>query len=163
MTEKQPSRFGPVGYEGYRVKVRLVRENVDEYDPVKLMNSKDVYQFMRDIKDNDRESFYSIHLDSKNTVISCEEVARGSGSACTVHPREVYKAAILSSAQAMVLVHNHPSGDPVPSPDDHAIIKKLYDCGELLGIKVHDSIIVGDDSYYSFADNGQLKGSKDLA
>jgi DNA repair protein RadC len=154
---RKPSKFGDTGYEGYKVSVKLVREGVEEYDPVYISNSRDVYEFIQDIEDNDRESFYSIHLDNKNKIISCEEVSRGGAASATVHPREVFKAALLTSAQGLVLVHNHPSGDSTPSPEDLAVSRRLYDCGELLGINVLDSVIVGNGSYYSFGDRKQLK------
>ena len=153
---RHPSKFSTTGYEGYKVSLKLVREGIEEYDPVYLSNSEDVYEFMQEIEDNDRESFYSIHLDSKNKIMSCEEVSRGGGASTTVCPREVFKAAVLTSAQGLVFVHNHPSGDPRPSPEDLAVSRKLYDCGELLGIKVFDSVIVGKGSYYSLGDNKQL-------
>jgi hypothetical protein len=73
----QPSRFSKSGYKGYKASVKLVRDGIEEYDPVKLSNSGDVYEFMHDLEDNDRECFYSIHLDSKYKVMSCEETFKG--------------------------------------------------------------------------------------
>ena len=158
--ERRFSSFGSSGYQGYKIGLRLVREGLEDYEPVTLSSSRQVYEFMREIEENDRESFYSIHLDGRNKVISCEEVAKGSGGSCPVSPKEVYKAALLTSAQAVIFVHNHPTGDPVPSTQDCDISQTLYDCGQLLGIKVLDNVIIGSGSYYSFADRGELKGKE---
>ncbi|MDT8444359.1 MAG: JAB domain-containing protein [Desulfuromonadales bacterium] len=80
----------------------------------------------------------------------------GSLNASIVHPREVYKAALLSSAAAVIFIHNHPSGDTAPSREDIEITKRLKDAGELLGIRVLDHLIVGEAGYYSFANDGIL-------
>jgi DNA repair protein RadC len=133
-----------------------VREGLEEYEPLPLCSSKDVYEFMRGLENLDREVFYSIHVDGRNNVLSCEEVAKGCQSSCPVHPREVYKAALLSAAEAVIFVHNHPSGDPAPSIQDRELTARLYECGELLGIKVLDSVIIGRGKYYSMADTGEL-------
>lgn len=77
-------------------------------------------------------------------------------SAALVHPREVFKAAILANAAALILVHNHPSGDPEPSAEDRAITERLKQAGELLGIRVLDHVVIGDDKFRSFAEEGLL-------
>ena len=92
-----------------------------------------------------RESFYAIHLDTKNRILCLDQVSVGSLSASIVHPREVFKSALLSSAAGMVFVHNHPSGDPTPSAEDHKIHRRLIEAGELLGIRVLDHLIIGRD------------------
>ncbi len=80
----------------------------------------------------------------------------GSLDSAVVHPREVFKPAILSNAAALIFGHNHPSGDPAPSSEDRAMTARLVECGKLLGIQVLDHIIVGDGRHYSFADDGAL-------
>ena len=91
-----------------------------------------------------------ILLDVKNKVISIPEISRGGLSSSIVHPREVFKEAIRRSSAAMILVHNHPSGDPTPSADDISITKKLIKTGRIIGIKVIDHIIIAGDKYLSF-------------
>jgi len=83
-------------------------------------------------------------------------VSQGSLNSCPVHPREVYKPALLASASSVIFVHSHPSGDSNPSESDRAITNKLKEVGELLGIEVLDHVIVGRGEFYSFADKGEL-------
>jgi DNA repair protein RadC len=153
---KRRSLFDGSAYKGYRVSIKLVRESLEEYEPVRLEGPEDVYSFMKELQDSDRERFYSLFLDGRNTVISCEEVSSGSPNTTIVHPREVFKSAFLCSSTAVIFVHNHPSGDPEPSFDDKAVTGRLYQCGDLLGIDVLDSIIIGNGSYYSFEEKGLM-------
>lgn len=91
----------------------------------------------------DREEFHVLLLSTKNTRLKICQVSRGSLNASVVEPREVFKDAITASAAGMILLHNHPSGDPTPSSEDIAITRRLVKAGELLGIAVHDHIILG--------------------
>jgi DNA repair protein RadC len=111
---------------------------------------------MKDIQNLDREKFYAIHLDTKNQVIGIDEVSSGTLNQSLLHPREVFKSAILNSAAAIILAHNHPSGDTLPSQDDRITVGRLYQCGELLGIEVFDSLIIGHDCYYSAKESGEF-------
>ena len=107
--------------------------------------------------DADRESFAVFHLSARNHIVGVEIVSTGSLVASIVHPREVFKAAILANSVSIILVHNHPSGDPSPSREDLAVTRCLVAAGELLGITVLDHVIVGGcDAAYSFADHGSL-------
>jgi DNA repair protein RadC len=153
---RKKSLFDGQSYKGYRVSVKLVREGRRRHKPAMISRPEDVYDFMSSLKDSGRERFYSLHLDSRNNVLNCEEVACGSISSIAVYPREVFKSAILSSSKSLILVHNHPSGDPSPSSYDVDMTKKLYECGELMGIDILDSVIIGDHSYYSFRESGLL-------
>jgi DNA repair protein RadC len=92
------------------------------------------------------ESFYVATLNSKNKLISLQEVSRGSLNASIVEPREVFRLAILDGAASVIVAHNHPSGDPAPSSEDIAVTRRLVKAGELIGISVHDHIIVGHPS-----------------
>ena len=150
------SHFNEGDYRGYRVSLRLIRDEDRDYQPRALNCSKDVYEFFKDIEDLDRESFYCAHLDQKNRVISCEEVSKGTVSASLVHPREVYKAAVLSSAASIISAHNHPSGDPTPSREDREITRRLSEAGRLLGIPLLDSVIIGHGRYHSTKDAGEI-------
>ncbi|MBN2565972.1 MAG: DNA repair protein RadC [Candidatus Eisenbacteria bacterium] len=151
----QESRFEGGTYRGYRVYIRLVR-NSRRYRPRQLCGPHEVYHFMRDLQSLDREVFYCLHLDARNQLVSCEEVSKGTANASLVAPREVYKAAILSSANSIIVAHNHPSGDPTPSSDDREIIDRLYQAGDLLGISLVDSVIIGHDRYHSMREGGEL-------
>jgi len=91
----------------------------------------------------DREDFRVLLLNTKNALLRVADVSRGSLNASIVEPREVFKDAIAASAAGLILVHNHPSGDPTPSAEDIAITKRLVKAGELLGISVHDHVILG--------------------
>jgi len=100
---------------------------------------------------NNRESFWRLDLNYRNQLIGCEEVSKGHMSGSLVHPREVYKGAILSSAAAIIIAHNHPSGDPEPSTEDESVTTRLKEAGQLLGISLLDHIIVGSGCYWSMA------------
>jgi DNA repair protein RadC len=102
------------------------------------------------------EVFAVLLLSTKHQVIAYHEVSRGTLDTSLVHPREVFKAAILANASTVVLAHNHPSGNPTPSPEDHQITKRLARAGELLGIHVLDHVVVGDSGYVSFRERGLL-------
>ena len=122
---------------------------------VRFTASSEVAKTFDFLKAETQESFWALHLDAKNRPLCYQQVSVGSLTASIVHPREVFKTALLSSASSVLFVHNHPSGDPAPSREDHELTKRLKDGGELLGLRVLDHIIVGDD-YYSFADHGEI-------
>jgi DNA repair protein RadC len=102
------------------------------------------------------ESFFALLLDGRHRLIAEYEVSRGTLTASLVHPREVFREAIRSAAAALVLVHNHPSGDPKPSGEDRAVTKRLQDVGCLVGIEVLDHVIVAEGGFHSFREVGDL-------
>ena len=107
--------------------------------------------------DLDREVFGILVVDTRNRVTAMHIVSIGSLNRSLVHPREVFKAAILSSAAAVIAFHNHPSGDPSPSREDIALTKRLVDAGELLGIQVLDHLVLGDEgAFVSFKERNLL-------
>ena len=120
-----------------------------------LKSSAAVFELFRFLQQETKEHMFSLHLDSKNHLLCVELVSVGSLNASIVHPREVFKSVLLSNAAALILVHNHPSGDPIPSQEDHDITKRLKEASELLGIRLLDHIIIGE-TCYSFADCGTL-------
>ena len=154
--ELKESCFDGYEYKGYKVRTKLVIEGHKEYKPLKLSSSSDVYSTFKKLVESDKEKFYSIFLDPKNKVIGVDMVSQGSMDSSPVHPREVYKSALLASAANVIFVHGHPSGDPEPSYSDKEITKILRQAGELLQITVLDHVIVGLDRFYSFADKGEL-------
>ncbi len=111
---------------------------------------------MEQMRHLDREHFVALLLDTKNQVLYQETISVGSLNASIVHPRELFKQAIKKSAAAVILVHNHPSGDPNPSAEDLAITIRLVEVGELLGISVLDHIIIGDQKHYSLKREGKM-------
>jgi len=111
---------------------------------------------MEELADCDREKFICLHLNTRNAVIAYDVVSIGTLSSSLVHPREVFKAAILSNSAALILCHNHPSGDPTPSADDIALTKRLVKAGNLLGIDVLDHVIVGGSSFVSSKERGLM-------
>lgn len=104
----------------------------------------------------DREHFVILMLNTKHAVIAKKVVSIGHLNASLVHPRELFKDVIKKSSAAVILVHNHPSGDPTPSEDDIRVTQRLCEAGRLLGISVLDHIVIGDKSYVSFREQGLI-------
>jgi DNA repair protein RadC len=106
------------------------------------------------LRDASKELFLVLLLDSKNGIRGEVELTRGTLNASLVHPREVYKAAIDRLAASIIVVHNHPSGNPEPSHEDLEITRQLSEAGKIIGIPIHDHIIVAGDTYTSLAERG---------
>ncbi len=123
---------------------------------VKFSSSDQVFKVVSDLKSMDVETFLCLHLDSKNTIKALQVVSIGSLSSSLVHPREVFRSAILNGAAGVIFAHNHPSGDPAPSKEDVDITKRLCEVGKLIGIRCLDHVIVGQGRYFSFADQGLI-------
>lgn len=122
-----------------------------------LRSSEDVFRDFRDrLEREKREIFYVVLLTNKNRKIREVRISEGSLTSALVHPREVYNPVIRESAAAVIFVHNHPSGDPAPSPEDLEITRRLKEVGEVMGVRVLDHIVIGRDRYYSFSDRGVL-------
>ncbi len=125
--------------------------------PPRIEGPADLYRLLKPLlAHQDREHFYTVLLSTKNHVMAVELVSVGSLSASLVHPREVFKPAILRSAAAIAVAHNHPSGVADPSPEDQEFTRRLARAGELLGIRVLDHLIVCDESYVSLREAGHL-------
>jgi DNA repair protein RadC len=108
------------------------------------------------LRDARKERFLAVLLDGKNRVLRDERISEGSLTSSLVHPREVFAPAIRESASALVFVHNHPSGDPEPSPEDVDVTRRLCAVGELIGIRVLDHVVIGDGAFVSFLDRGLI-------
>lgn len=141
-----------------RATVRLVRERAPEPYRRALRGTADAVAFLSDLRALDREHFEALHLDGRNCVIARETISVGTSNEALVQPREVFRAALLTGAAALIVAHNHPSGDPAPSAEDIETTRKLRDAGELIGVRVFDHVILaaGGASYYSFAESGLL-------
>jgi DNA repair protein RadC len=118
--------------------------------------SEVVPALMTILQDEPAEVFAILCLSTKYRVIAYHEVSRGTIDSTLVHPREVFKAALLAHAAAIIAVHQHPSGDPTPSRDDFDVTKRLAAAGDLLGIRLLDHLIIGDGRFCSFKELGQL-------
>ncbi|MEW6115685.1 MAG: JAB domain-containing protein [Nitrospirota bacterium] len=114
---------------------------------MKIRNAADVYQTMQFLELEDRENVYLLHLNAKKDLIEKELISRGTLTNSLIHPREVFRKAIRNSAYAVILVHNHPSGDPSPSKKDIEITKRLIEVGELVGIPLLAHIIIALNVY----------------
>ncbi|MGA7826962.1 MAG: DNA repair protein RadC [Geobacteraceae bacterium] len=110
--------------------------------------------FHYSFRDRCKEYFVVLLLDGKNRIIREVQISEGSLNQSIVHPREVFNPAVRDSAAAVILIHNHPSGDPTPSREDREITRRLKEAGELMGVTVLDHIIIGDGRYLSFTSQG---------
>lgn len=133
------------------VRVQLVKEHaVDYYVGSSIGHPDELAAVTRAVLAGaDREHFVVLHLNTKNKVVSLEVIAVGTLSAVLVHPREVFKGALLANANAIALAHNHPSGDPTPSEGDTQLTQRLIAAGNMLDIPVLDHIILGSDTFVS--------------
>ena len=119
----------------------------------KIETPKDVFNlFKNELGDKKKEHFKLLSLNSRNKLISIDDISIGTLNASLAHPREIFLAAIKHSAASIILVHNHPSGDPTPSKDDIEITKRIVEAGKILGIEVLDHIIITKTKVFSFKD-----------
>jgi len=122
-----------------------------------VRSSRDVVEIVGDeLRLCDEERFKILLLDTKNKLIRDETVSVGTLNASLVHPREVFRSAIRASSAAVIVCHNHPSGDCRPSGEDRATTHRIKEAGELVGIRLLDHVIIGDGGYYSFKDDDTL-------
>ena len=119
-----------------------------------ISSAKSVFDLMNEkLNEQKQENFIVIHLNNRNYYIKEELITKGVLDASIIDAREVFKSAIRNSASRVILVHNHPSGDPQPSKEDIEVTKRLIDAGELLGITVLDHIIIGNNKFWSWREN----------
>ena len=134
-----------------------VKEETSNYlrPHMRYTSASQVHETFSFLQGETKEYFICLHCDGKNRIICCDMVSQGSLNQAIVHPREVFKTALLSSAAAILLIHNHPTGDTTPSSEDREVTRRLQEAGTLLGIKVLDHIIIGED-YFSFVEGGLM-------
>lgn len=158
--EGAAGRARPVYMKAKRVNIislKLVRESSLLYRPGRIRGPEDAFELVRNIlEDADREIFMVIYLNTKNEPTAIHTVSVGTLNTSLVHPREVFKAAVMVNAASLILAHNHPSGDSEASREDIDITRKLAEAGNILGIQVIDHIIVGSGGYRSLKDAGML-------
>ena len=134
-----------------KVKVTLVREASTE--GYSIRSGADIARMVRGfIGDDPREVVAAVYLDSKHKPIALHQVSVGTVDASLAAPREVFGPAVALAATAVVIAHNHPSGDPTPSAEDRAVTERMRAAGELLGITLLDHVVIGTQRYYSFAE-----------
>ncbi len=140
-----------------RIIASYVREKDVPYVADPARDPEAVVRQFKYLESRDREEFVTLHLDKGNRPLCWDRVSMGSLSETSVHPREVFKTALLSGASAIIFIHNHPSGRIEPSPEDRNITSKLLEAGKILEIKVLDHLIIGgDSSYFSFREHGLI-------
>ena len=141
-----------------RFDVRLVRDGrVATMEPTIIRRPEDTLPVLEaELSELGYEKFIALALNTKNHVTAVLPVSSGSLNASIVHPRELFQRAILANCASLILAHNHPSGDPAPSPEDIALTRKLIDAGLLLDIPVLDHIVLGYGCYVSFKERGLL-------
>lgn len=135
---------------------RRMNRKVASLIGTKLNTPLKVFEFYKSRINDDQEQFYCIYLDASKKVIEEKLLFIGTVNYSLVHPRDVFKEAYLLNATSIICVHNHPSGDVKPSTEDINLTTRLKEIGMLLGIRVIDHIIIGDDKYYSFLENGKI-------
>lgn len=139
-----------------RLRVFVVREPA-RARKVAVTDAATVWRLFREMAEEwDREHFLSVALDGKGRAIGYEEVSVGTLTASLVHPREIFKSLFLVNAVSFILVHNHPSGDPTPSPEDVSLTARLRSVADIHGIKLLDHVILGQGRYASMMECGQL-------
>ncbi len=123
----------------------------------KLHSPENIYKYLKsELEMKTQEHFLALYLNTKGELIKKETLFIGSLNASLIHPREIFKHAVLNSAAAIIICHNHPSGDPTPSKQDIDITKLIYKNSLMMDIELLDHIIVGKDRYYSFKEKGQI-------
>lgn len=139
------------------VKIKMCKEGCIMYGARKISSPSDVVNLIRDYMDNsDREQFIIIAVDTKNQPTAINTCSIGTLNTSLVHPREVFKMAILANSNSIILAHNHPSGDVSPSKEDISITNRLKEAGSIIGINVLDHLIIGFENYLSFKEKSLL-------
>ena len=139
------------------VSIKMVKESSFLYQTRQILSPKDASEMIKEqLEGLDREQFIIACLNTKNEPTNITVVSVGSLNKAIVHPREVFKTAILSNAASIMAFHNHPSGETTPSQQDIQLTSRLYEAGELLGIKLLDHLIIGDGTFTSLKEKGYL-------
>ena len=139
------------------VSIKMVKESSFLYQTRQILSPKDAYEMIKEqLEGLDREQFIIACLNTKNEPTNISVVSVGTLNKAIVHPREVFKTAILSNAASIMAFHNHPSGETTPSQQDIQLTQRLVEAGELLGIKLLDHLIIGDGTFTSLKEKGYL-------
>lgn len=141
-------------------RVVLVKEKVGRYElPRKIGSPEDAYEAITtitNVQEEAQEVFGILILNTKNKIVAVHEISRGTLNSSMIHPREVFKPAVIHNAATIICFHNHPSGDTEPSNEDIEITNRLIEAGEIIGVRILDHIIVGDGEYVSLKEKGVM-------
>lgn len=136
---------------------KRINNKVDSINDIKFNNPDIIYEYYKNrLKTLKQEYFYAIYLDSSKKIIKEKLLFMGTINQSIVHPREVFKEAYICDATSIICVHNHPSGNIFPSKEDISLTNKLKEIGKMFGVTIDDHIIIGNDKYYSFYENGDM-------
>lgn len=137
---------------------RRISTQIDSINNVKFTNPEVIFEYYKHkLTGKKQEHFYAIYLDTSKKIIKEQLLFKGTINQSIVHPREVFKEAYLCDASSIICIHNHPSGNILPSKEDLKITNKLVEIGLIFGISITDHLIIGNNKYYSFYENGDLK------
>ena len=135
---------------------RYLKSRLKKTNPI--TNAKALFDYLyHAMRDKHQEQFKALFLDAKNRIMHIETLSKGTLTASSIYPREVVRKGLEQNAAAMIFAHNHPSGDPKPSKEDFAITQQLLFACKLMGIVVHEHLIIGNNEYYSFSDQGHIQ------
>lgn len=152
--------LGPKNIFGIKL-IRAVSERYLKTKSLKknpIRSSKELFDYLhKSLRGRKREIFKVVFLDAQNRVRAIEDMFRGTLTASSVYPREVVRSALKHDAAGLFLVHNHPSGEPRPSREDRHITRELIHACRVMGITIHEHLIIGDNAYFSFADHGYIR------
>ena len=136
---------------------KRINRTINTLNNVKLNKTSLVFEYYKELFNNkQQEHFYCVYLDNSKKIIKDKLLFIGTINYSTVHPREIFKEAYLLSASSIICIHNHPTGNVLPSKQDLELTKNLIEVGKLLGIQILDHIIIGKNNYYSFLENGDM-------
>ena len=155
----QPQRINHYTIKEFQLLVKdaaMVPAEIEPFVGTEYSSSADIYLLFHGLAEMPVETFVVLHLNTKNLLVGMTTCSIGSMESTLVHPREVFRTAIANLTAGLVFIHNHPSGDPSPSAEDREITKRLCEVGKVVGIRCLDHIIIGQGSYFSFADHDYL-------
>lgn len=135
---------------------KRMNRKINTIQRVKINHVKKVYEYFRTKISPTQEEFFCLYLDSKKRVIDEELLFKGTVNHSLVHPRDIFKKAYTLNAPFIICTHNHPSGDVMPSKDDIYVTERIKKIGDLTGVKLVDHVIISENNYYSFLENGQI-------
>jgi len=142
--------------EYQHIEYKLVRETNPNYARRTFKNASDVVKFFNELQDTSKEKLFSVCLTQTNEIACFDLVSIGSNNQSTADPKEIIKAAILTNASSLIMVHNHPSGDPKPSNNDTIITKTIKEACKIFQINLLDHIIIGNGRYFSYSEAGLI-------
>lgn len=140
----------------YSIKTTKVKEKDFPYEGQQITCTTELVKFARDLHDSDIEKMLVVYLDAQNKII-CIKIDKGTVNQAVVYPREIIRHALIANASALILIHNHPSGNMRPSDADIRLTRTITETGKMLDVLVHDHIILGEESrFFSFREEGIL-------